>query len=111
MTEKELKRLHRRDLVEILLELSKENDRLRKEIASMESQLNDRTIAIAEAGSLAEAVLELNGVFAAAQDACDQYIQNTKLRCQRLEEDTKIWCDQILSTAREQVGLYEKEDY
>jgi len=111
MTQKELKRLRRSDLVEMLLELSKENARLRGEIADMEARLNDRTIAIAQAGSLAEAVLELNGVFAAAQNACDQYIQNTKERCQRMEEDTRIWCDQMRDSAREQVGMYEKEEY
>ena len=86
MTQKELRRLRRSDLMEMLLELSKENLQLRQELDAANRQLRDRTIRIEEAGSLAEAALRLNGVFEAAQAACLQYEENLRMRCQAPEE-------------------------
>ena len=87
MTGKDLKRLSRSDLLEMLLELSKENDTLRMENQELQQRLEDRKINIEKFGSLAEAALHLNGVFEAAQAACEQYEQNVRLRCQQLEAD------------------------
>lgn len=95
MTAKELKRLRRSDLLEMLLDLSKENQALRQELAKARQQLQDRTIRIQESGSLAEAVLRLNGVFEAAQAACQQYEENLRLRCQELDNQTFHWEDEI----------------
>ncbi|MBR2422374.1 MAG: hypothetical protein IKB09_08510 [Oscillospiraceae bacterium] len=110
MTSKELKRLSRSDLLEMLLELSRENDALRKENLNMRQQLNDRTIAIENCGSLAEAALQLNGIFEAAQAACEQYTQNIRSRsenleqyCQQMEQQTLQRCDEMLDKAREEV--------
>ncbi len=91
MTAKELKRLRRSDLLEMLLELSKENQALRQELAKAHQQLQDRTILIQESGSLAEAALRLNGVFEAAQAACQQYEENLRMRCQKLDEQFFDW--------------------
>ena len=97
MNENELKRLGRRDLLELLLELSKENEQLRKRNSALEAQLMDRMIKIYNAGSLADAVLQLNGVFQAAQEACDQYIYNVKMQCQKMEDETKNKCMNMLN--------------
>lgn len=80
MTHKELKRLRRSDLMEMLLELSKENLRLQEELQEANRKLEEREIAIAECGSLAEAALKLNRIFEDAQAACDQYRYNLMLR-------------------------------
>ena len=110
MNKKELKRLRRRDLLEILLDLTKENALLRERNDALEAQLQDRMLIISEAGSLAEEALQLNGVFQAAQDACDQYTYNMQLRCQRMEEETRAKCMQMLNECNHQLGRYEKED-
>lgn len=89
MTPKELRRLRRSDLMEMLLELSKENLQLRQELEEANQKLQDRTILIEECGSLAEAALRLNGIFEAAQAACAQYEENLRLRCQEPEEPTE----------------------
>ena len=89
MNQNDLQRLGRRDLLELLLELSKENEQLRERNSALEKQLVDRMLTIANAGSLAEAALQLNGVFQAAQAACDQYIYNVQLRCQQAEENAQ----------------------
>jgi hypothetical protein len=86
MTSKELKRLRRTDLMEMLLELSKENAELRRQLEEANARLADRTLQIEQSGSLAEAALRLNGIFEAAQAACEQYEYNIRLRSQQLEQ-------------------------
>lgn len=96
MTKKELKRLRRSDLMEILLELSKENEELREQLQQAEQKLQDRQILIEESGSLAEASLRLNRMFEYAQVACEQYKRNVRLRCEQLENETKRKCEEML---------------
>ena len=109
MTPKELKRLSRSDLLEMLLALSKENDQLRRTNEKLQKQLDDRSIAIENCGSLAEASLTLNGVFQAAEDACRQYLLNmeqrsaeTEEKCRELERAAQEKCDAMVSQAEEQ---------
>ena len=109
MTPKELKRLSRSDLLEMLLALSKENDQLRRTNEKLQKQLEDRTISIENCGSIAEASLVLNGVFQAAEDACRQYRMNIEQRsaqaeetCSTLVADARAQAESILEQAREQ---------
>lgn len=82
MTEKELRRLSRMDLLEMLLEQSKEVEWLRAELETVKKQLEDRRIMEQEAGSIAEAALRLNKVFEAAQQAADQYLENIRTQAE-----------------------------
>lgn len=95
MNEKELKRLRRSDLMELLLELSKENQELREQLQQAEAKLQERRIMIDESGSLAEAVLKLNRIFEDAQAACEQYEENIRLRCEQIENEAKRKCDEM----------------
>lgn len=95
MTSKELKRLRRTDLMEMLLELSKENMQLRQQLEEANARLAERELRIEQAGSLAEAALQLNGIFAAAQAACEQYEYNVRLRCREMEEQARRDCEAI----------------
>lgn len=76
MTDKELRRLSRGELLEMLIAQAAENDQLKNRLEQAEAQLRDRKIAISNAGSLAEAALSLNGVFQAAEAAAQQYLEN-----------------------------------
>ena len=78
MTDKELKRLSRAELLELLLEQVEENEALRAEAAELKRQLADRIIVMENAGSIAEAALRLNGVFEAAEAAAKQYVDSLK---------------------------------
>lgn len=107
MVPKGLKRLNRRELLEMLLDLSKENDSLRKENLALRQKLESKTIAIDQCGSLAEAALQLNGIFEAAQAACEQYTYNIHARNEELEEhirqmeqQTREKCEAMLLQAR-----------
>lgn len=76
MTNKELRRLSRSELLEMLIAQTKENDQLKIKLEQAKIQLRDRRITIDKAGSLAEAALSLNGVFQAADAAAQQYLEN-----------------------------------
>lgn len=78
MTDKELKRLSRAELLEMLLAQMEENEKLRRRLQDAEAELDDRRIAISEAGTMAEAALKLNGVFEAADRAAKQYLENVR---------------------------------
>ncbi len=78
MTNKELRKLSRAELIDILFELQTQNENLTAENRELAAQLESRQLQITEAGSIAEAALRLNGVFEAAQAAADQYVRCTK---------------------------------
>ena len=78
MTERELKKLSRADLLELLLNERRENERLRQQLEEAEQKLEDRRIQLEQAGSIAEAALQLNGVFAAAEAAAEQYLDSVR---------------------------------
>ncbi len=86
MTDREMRKLSRRELLEMLLEQAKEVERLQNQVRELTEKLESRTLAIAEAGSIAEASLRLSGVFEAAQQAADQYLANIR-RQQEISEE------------------------
>ena len=113
MTDRELRKLSRADLLELLLEQLKENEQLRGELETAQKQLADRKILLENAGSIAEASLQLNGVFQAAQAACAQYIENIERLsaqqeqlCARREQETREKCGRMVAEAERQVQLY-----
>ncbi|WP_337957594.1 DNA repair protein [Streptococcus orisratti] len=76
MDEKQLRRLRRMDLMELLLSQAQEIESLQERVVELEDKLKRREIIVAEAGSIAEAALKLNKVFESAQAAADQYLEN-----------------------------------
>ena len=70
MTDKELKKLNRSELLELMLEQSREIDRLQ-----------ERNLKIESCGSIAEAAAEVNSLFHAAQRAADMYLLNVQRIC------------------------------
>jgi len=73
---KDLKRMGRAELLEILISQIEENERLKRELKECKKELEDRKIKIDNAGSLAEAAVKLNGLFEAADAAVKQYVEN-----------------------------------
>ena len=99
LTEKELKKLSRQELLEVLLVQSKKIDRLRAQLDEARQQLSEKELTIAEAGSIAEASLSLSGVFEDAQKAADQYLSNIH----RMEQQTKLECAKKKKLADRQI--------
>ena len=113
MTERELRKLSRTDLLELMLQQSRELDQLRRELEDAKTQLAQREIVMDQAGSIAEASLQLNGVFSAAEEACAQYMESIKSLsgrqeelCAKMEQETRLKCEKMLADAQYQVDLY-----
>lgn len=83
MTDEELRRLSRSELLEMLIGQMEENEKLRRRLKRAKAALADRKIAIEEAGTMAEAALRLNDVFEAADRAAKLYLENIR----RMAED------------------------
>ena len=116
MTDKELKRLSRSELLEMLIQQSKELELLRKQLDAAQTALQNREIAITNAGSIAEAALQLNGVFTAAQDACQQYMenichlsQNQDRICAQRDAESQAEAKRIVEEARKESEALEHE--
>lgn len=69
MTQKQLSKLTRRDLLELLVDEMEENEKLRTQLEEANRQLEERKIVMEKSGSLAEAALRLSGIFDAADKA------------------------------------------
>lgn len=78
MKDRELRKLKRIELLEIMLEQSKEIEHLQAELAQVKEELKNKKIAIESAGTLAEAALKLSHIFEAADEAAKIYLDNIK---------------------------------
>lgn len=111
MTDKEFRRLKRADLIEIIYELQKQEQQLRTELASVREQLDSKELKIANAGSIAEAVVGLHDIFQTAQETADQYLAqvraanaDTEARCAQLLEDARRQADELLQQADREIA-------
>ena len=78
MTDKDLRKLSRADLLSLMLAQSKEIDRLNAELADARKQLEDRHLLLEKSGSLADASLAIFHVLEDAQKAADLYLENVR---------------------------------
>lgn len=101
MTDKELRRLSRAQLLELMLEQAKELEAVKKELEEARSALKSRDIDLDEAGSIAVAALRLNGIFEVAQLSAQQYIDNIKRLSERQD---------VVSARREEASRQRAEE-
>ena len=80
MTEKELLKLKRSEMLEIMLAQSREIDKLREELEEAKAKVEDRELRLKDCGNIAEASLRLTNIFTEAQKAVDLYVENIKRR-------------------------------
>lgn len=86
MADKTLRKLKRAELLELLIEQGKENERLRGELEELKKRLEDKEILLDRAGTIAEAAFQMNGVLEAAEAAAQQYLDNLKRLNERQEQ-------------------------
>ena len=99
MTEKDLRKLNRYQLLELLVLQTERADKLQQKLDAAEQQLNDRDLQLSALGSIAEASLQLSGVFQAAQEAADRYLNEAKKRADELEAAAQKKAEAILAEA------------
>ena len=83
MTDQELRKLKRDELLQIMIAQSKRIAVLKKRLDAAERKLASRELALKETGNIAEASLKLNKIFEDAQAAADQYLYNVKRMAQK----------------------------
>ena len=116
MTDKDLRKLNRVELLQMLLEQGRQNDALRAQLDQANAQLASRQVALDEAGSIAEAAMQLNQVFASAQRAADQYLENIRTLsgrqeavCAKREAESRSKCEQMLAEAQKKCQSLEEQ--
>jgi hypothetical protein len=78
MTDQKLKKLNRKELLELMLEQQREIDRLKDQLSAAEDKLAQREICMQQSGTMAEAALKLNQVFQQADAAAQQYLASVQ---------------------------------
>lgn len=84
----DLKKLSRKELLELLIDQVKENENLKKELEACRKELERREIVIDNAGSLAEASLEIFDIFKKADEAAKLYLDNVR----SFSKEDGDWC-------------------
>jgi uncharacterized protein with gpF-like domain len=83
LTSKDLTKLKKKELLQIMLVQGKEIDRLRKRNAELEEKLADREIEFSEIGSLAQASMQITDLFKDAEEAAIIYLENIRRKYER----------------------------
>ena len=120
MISKELKKLNRRELVDIIYQMKKNEEQMQAEIAALQEALQEKRIRLSEAGSIAEAAVSVTNVFSAAQTTAELYLDEittmreaTKKECEKMIEEANKAVDRVFADARKQCealsALYENE--
>lgn len=116
MAEKDIKKLGRSELIEIIYQLKKSEQELQTQVEALQSQLLDRKLKVEKAGSIAEAALLLSDVFSSAQAAADTYVAEIKRRhasveaeCSRIISEAKKKAEEILREANHQKDSIEQQ--
>ena len=85
MKEKDLRRLKRVELLDMLIEQGRlvdaqaeEITKLKEEVEELNRKLEDRKVDLENTGSIAEASLRIAKVFMATEDAAKIYLENLK---------------------------------
>lgn len=113
-TVESLKARHQQDLDALREEHKEETAHLREELEQARKSLEKREIALNEAGSIAVAALQINGVFEAAQAASQQYIENIRSLsdrqaaiCAQRDVENRVEVERKLKEAEEKCAAME----
>lgn len=89
MNEKELRKISRKELLELLLEQANRIVDLEKELADAKAKLEDKRIMLNEAGNLAEASLKITDLFQKTMETCKIYSDNIEELNSRIEKEVR----------------------
>ena len=96
MVSNDMKKLSRRELVDIIYQMKKQEQEMQEEIASLQKSLEDKRIRLSAVGSVAEVAADITQVFSAAQKTADLYLY--EIEC--MKADTENKCAEMLEDAK-----------
>lgn len=109
MAQKELRRMSRVELIEIIYALEQNEEELKKENEELRKKLAERTVVVEHAGSIAEAVAGLNHIFDAAQQTADDYLASVQKMKEKTEREAERAKEELMRGAREEVERTKEE--
>ena len=86
----------------VMHDQEQEIERLKAKVSELQATIDNYEIKVEEAGTLAEASVQINNLFEAAQATVETYIENMKKRAEKSEEilaDVQKQADGIISEA------------
>lgn len=108
MDDKKLRKISKRELLEILLAQSQKIEELEAELKNAQDAVMSKKIQLEEAGSIAEASLRLNKIFEKAQEAADQYLMNVEEKCKELELKAQKELEKVLKKSEKKEKIQTK---
>ena len=105
MISKELKNLSRRELLDIIYQMKKNEQQMQEEITDLQEALREKRIRNSVAGSIAEAAVSITNIFSAAQMTADLYLQEIA----RMKEETEQECARMIQEANDEVARIHAE--
>ena len=99
MINKEIKHLTRRELVDIIYQLKKNEQDMQAELESLRRELQEQRIRVSVAGSIADAAMSITNVFSAAQATADLYLREIEY----MKQDTEKECAEKIADAENHV--------
>lgn len=106
MTEKELRKLNRYQLLELLVIQTRRADQLQEQLEKTKAEFVNQDYQISQLGSLAEVSLQLSGIFDSAQAAADLYLESAKKQAAEIISNAEKRAQDILQHAENEV-LYQ----
>lgn len=95
MNEKELRKISRKELLELLLEQANRIVDLENELTKIRAKLEDKKIMLNEAGNLAEASLKITDLFQKTMETCKIYSDNIDELNSRIEKEVRKKYEEI----------------
>ena len=95
-----MRKLNRYQLLEMLIIQTERADKLQARLELALKKLNEQELHMSELGSIAEASLKLKGVFQAAQEAADMYLEAAKRQADGIEEAARRRAEEIITKAQ-----------
>ena len=116
MVSKELKKLSRRELVDIIYQLKQNEEQMQAELAAAQEALQDKRMRLSMVGSIAEAAVSVSNIFNSAQTAADLYLQeiacmkqDAETECARMINEAKQKSAEIMAECQKQYSRYRLE--
>jgi vacuolar-type H+-ATPase subunit H len=121
MISKELRKLNRRELVDVIYQLKKNEEQLQERISALEAELENRRINLSVAGSIAEATTDITGIFSVAQATADLYLREiasmrdeAQKEAEKMIEEAEKKVETIMADGKRQfdaLAAHYKTDY
>lgn len=86
MRSRDCRHYSRQELIEIIYELERREEKLERKLEKARARLRDRTVRMERAGSLAEVAAAIAGLFEAADETAAMYVNGVRAQAESLRQ-------------------------